>query len=284
MELIVSQFTSYLSILGYGASTQRMLPACVRELLSYGQYSHVDAISASGIRDFYAWLQVRPLKRGDGGGLSSMMISHYVYALRVFFDWLEVSGQLLHNPMSGLKFGRGKAGVREPLSVEAVQQLFNCVEDLKEQALLHLFYSCGLRRGEAVSLHIRDVSVRSRLLYVRSGKGAKRRVIPLTAGVAASLGVYLSEIRLQEWGSSSAFMLNRLGRPMSGDSYNRLLKVLVDRAGLPGHVSPHYLRHSIATHLLQGGMHLEYVRDFLGHSHLEATQLYAKVHPKKLLV
>ena len=77
-------------------------------------------------------------------------------------------------------------------------------------------------------------------------------------------------------------MLNRVGKAMSGRSYNQLLKGVVRRSGLWEGITPHYLRHSIATHLLQSGMALEYVRDFLGHRHLEATQIHAKVGAHQL--
>ena len=108
-----------------------------------------------------------------------MMISHYVYALRTFFTWLEVTEGLDYNPISGLKFRRPRQNVREPLTTEEVQALFTAATTLKQRALLHLFYSCGLRRSEGEALNKADVHFRDGLLYVREGKGAKRRVIPM---------------------------------------------------------------------------------------------------------
>lgn len=253
-----------------------MLPACIAEFMQYGRFTGLESITATSIRSFYDHLHVRPLKR-KVGGLSAMMISHYVYALKVFFEWQEVSGLLDHNPMSGLKFRRAAASSRDPLTVAEVQSLFGAAMCPKEQVMLHLFYSCGLRRSEAAALGVKDVHVKPRLLYVRSGKGAKRRVIPLTQKVADILGSYLEGERNSSSSSSRSFMLNQKGNRMSGSSYNLLLKSLLPKAGLPNGITLHHLRHSIATHLLQGGMSLEYVRDFLGHTHLEATQLYAKI-------
>ncbi|ACU62219.1 integrase family protein [Chitinophaga pinensis DSM 2588] len=283
MEVYIIQFQNYLQQSGYGLSTQRMLPACVREFLEYGGFKSIVEISPGIIVLFYEWLHIRPLKYRSGA-LSGIMISHYVYALKVFFSWQESSDGLQYNPMSGLKFRRHASGRREALSVEVVEALFTAAISMREKVMLHLFYSCGLRRSEAEMLNVRDVQVRHRLLYVRSGKGASRRVIPLTGKVAGELGVYLEEYRKSGAVEKGAFMLNREGRRMSGSSYNRLLKGLVGRAGLWQGISLHYLRHSIATHLLQGGMSLEYVRDFLGHRHLEATQIYAKVGAHQLAV
>ncbi|MBW8688399.1 tyrosine-type recombinase/integrase [Chitinophaga rhizophila] len=281
MEDYITRFKSYLHQSGYSVGTQRMLPGCVRDFLAYAGCKAVIKVTPQIIGLFYEWLHVRPLKR-KGGALSGMMIRHYVYALKVFFSWLEESGELLYNPMSGLRLGKVERGNREALSVAVVKELFSGARSVRERVMLHLFYSCGLRRSEAEQLNVRDVQVRHRLLYVRSGKGASRRVIPLTGKVAAELGVYLEQYRKASGVEQRAFMLNRVGKRMSGESYSRLLKALVKRESAWTGISPHYLRHSIATHLLQGGMPLEYVRDFLGHRHLEATQLYAKVAPGQL--
>lgn len=274
-------FKQYLQQSGYGVSTQNMLPGCVRDFLQYGRFKRLTDITPLVILNFYEWLHIRPLKH-RGGALSAMMISHYVYALKVFFSWQEASGGIRHNPMSGLKFRRGERNSREALEREEIAALFAAALSIRERVMLHLFYSCGLRRSEAAKLSIRDVQARHRLLYVRSGKGASRRVIPLTGKVAGELATYLEQWRKGRASDKGAFMLNRVGKAMSGRSYNQLLKGVVRRSGLWEGITPHYLRHSIATHLLQGGMALEYVRDFLGHRHLEATQIYAKVGAHQL--
>jgi len=274
-------FKQYLQQSGYSTTTQNMLSGCVRDFLQYGRFKGLTEVTPIVILEFYEWLHIRPLKRREGA-LSAMMISHYVYALKVFFSWQEASGGISYNPMSGLKFRRGERNSREALGQDEIAALFSAAPSIRERVMLHLFYSCGLRRSEAVKLSIRDVQARHRLLYVRSGKGASRRVIPLTGKVAGELVTYLEQWRKGRDSDKSAFMLNRVGKAMSGESYNHLLKGVVRRAGLWEGITPHYLRHSIATHLLQGGMSLEYVRDFLGHRHLEATQIYAKVGAHQL--
>lgn len=175
-----------------------------------------------------------------------------------------------------LKFKSPERGYREPLTVAEIQQLFNVAVTCREHAMLHLFYSCGLRCSEAVWLRLSDVQFRHRLLYVRSGKGARRRVIPLTGRVADSLEQYVLQERGTARYTGSSFMLNRKGRAMTGKNYVSLLKSLLRRADMCKDISPHYLRHSIATHLLQNEMSMEYVRDFLGHQCLESTQIYAR--------
>lgn len=275
MYQIVGSFKSYLSVLGYSSSTQSMLPACIRDFLEYGQYSNIGEIRPMDISIFYEWLHERPLKRGEGA-LSEMMISHYVYALKVFFSWQLETGGITINPVSVLKFKSPGRGYRDPLTLAEIQILFTTAVTCREHALLHLFYSCGLRRSEAVRLRLSDVHFRQRLLYVRSGKGDRRRVIPLTGRVAVSLEQYILQERGKARYMGTAFMLNSMGRAMRGDSYVTLLKSLLRKAGMRKSITPHHLRHSIATHLLQGGMSMEYVRDFLGHKCLESTQIYAR--------
>lgn len=275
MYQIVDSFKSYLSVLGYSRGTQSMLPACIREFLAYGQYSSIGEIQPVDISMFYEWLHERPLKRREGT-LSEVMISHYVYALKVFFNWQLETGAITRNPVSVLKFKSPEYIPREALTVAEIHALFAAAITCREHAMLHLFYSCGLRRSEAVRLRLSDVHFRQQLLYVRSGKGERRRVIPLPVRVAVSLEQYVLQERGRYWHSGPAFMLNNAGTAMRGDSYVKLLKSLLRKAGLRKEISPHYLRHSIATHLLQGGMSIEYVRDFLGHARLESTQIYAR--------
>ena len=123
-----------------------------------------------------------------------MMIQHFMYALKTFFSWLEITEQIDYNPISGMKFKRAKQNVREPLTTEEIRQLFEATTTLKETALLHIFYSCGLRRSEGEALNIQDIHFKLQLLFVREGKGAKRRVVPITERVSKELeDYYLNE-------------------------------------------------------------------------------------------
>jgi len=285
MTSIVNSFTAWLYQVGYSEGTQNMLPACVREFLEQQQITRIDDIEPRQVSDFYAWLQTRPLKKRSGA-LSEMMIHHYVYALKVFFTWLEITEQTGYNPISGMKFKRPTQNGRHPLSRQEVEQLFTVAAGLRERGLLHLFYSCGLRRSEGEALNSTDVRYKEQLLYVRAGKGAKRRVVPMTERVARGLETYWLRERCgypaKKAQDEEAFILNRTGGRMSGAGYNDLFKQLAGRAGIAGDITLHHLRHSIATHLLQSGMSLEYVRDFLGHYFLETTQLYARPSAEQL--
>ena len=285
MTEIIQSFKNYLYQVGYGDSTQKMLPALVKEFLQHQQITDISFIEQQKVKSFLEFLQTRPLKLRSGA-LSEMMISHYVYALKTFFSWCEVTEQIDYNPISGMKFKRPKQNVREPLSKEEINQLFEAASTLKLQTILHLFYSCGLRRSEGEALNINDVHFKQQLLYVREGKGAKRRVIPITAKVTAELESYYLNERTnsitKKVKDTEAFILNNTGNRMRGDGYIKLLKKITEKAALQKEITLHHLRHSIATHLLQSGMSMEYVRDFLGHSFLETTQIYAQPTAEQL--
>lgn len=285
---ILQDFKNYLYQLGYCKPIQKTLPALVKEFLGQQQINNIHCIEQQQIKSFFIYLNERPLKRGSGA-LSEGMISQYAYALQTFFSWLEITKQINYNPISAIKFKQPKKNSREPLSIEQINCLFEASDTLQYKVVLHLFYSCGLRRTEAQLLNIRDVHFRDQLLYVREGKGNKRRVIPMTAKVITDLENYYSSertyLKAKNIHDEPAFMLNRFGNRMSGESYGELLKTIIKKSVI-SHLSPvislHHLRHSIATHLLQGGMGMEYVRDFLGHRFLDTTLIYAKVNATQI--
>jgi integrase/recombinase XerD len=281
-QKITSSFKQYLQELGYSKSSTNMLPACVLDFLNFANTSDVREISQQQILEFYEHLQARKHKRREGA-LSEMFIHHNIYSLKVFLNWLEQTGKIIHNPISNLKFNRPNKTPREPLSREQIKELFEAATSSKETAILHLFYSCGLRRTEAENLNSSDIHFSKNMVYVREGKGAKRRAIPITEKVKESLEIYYND-KNKATGNhcKEAFMVNEKGTRMSGPSYNKALKVILERCLIDDRITLHHLRHSIATHLLENGLSLEFVRDFLGHSNLETTQIYTKVNYKMM--
>lgn len=295
MEKIILAFREYLYALGYSRDKQQQFCMHVRTLVTQQRIEDISMVCKEQVKDFYAYLFICPSRRkhnhkhNGAVGLTEATIGHYMYSLQYFFNWLEATGQITMNPISGIRFKRHKKNRREPLSKEQIEALFGVAKNIEEIVILHLFYSCGLRRKEAEWLDIRDVQLRQGLIYVRAGKGGKRRVIPLTARVVADLENYYLNYRVTVEAADSdaarAFMLNCRGGRMKGCSYHTALKNMVARVGTVialEDISLHHLRHSIATHLLHGGMGMEYVKDFLGHSSIDTTQGYAKAQMQQL--
>ncbi len=279
--VLVAVFKSYLKNLGYSKSSYRMLSGCIRVFLSHTKKRPAQ-ITQKDIQEFYAHLNERPHQKKEGG-LSEQYINHHVYAIKTFFNWLEVNNQIKYNPISTMQFKAPKDNPRQALTQEEIKALFQSATTLKETAILHLFYSCGLRRSEAEALNIKDVHFKKQILYVREGKGAKRRAVPMTGKVTRELESYYVEERIHYRSADrEAFILNTTGNRMSGKRYNEALKRIINRTAINPETSLHHLRHSIATHLLESGLTIEYVRDFLGHAFLESTQIYAKVNQSQL--
>jgi integrase/recombinase XerD len=272
-------FKTHLKRLGYSKGSQSMLPTCVAEFLQQLEEKSIcqlQEIEPIHIQEHYEYLSTRPNKRKPGG-LSSRMINHHIYAIRLFLNYQEQTGNIKENPISGLSFPRPESKQREILSIEEVTQLYEAAETIREKAIIGIFYGCGLRRSEGEALNIKDVSFKSSLLYVRDGKGSKRRVIPVNEKVLNDFRNYLHYERFAPI-RETAFICNNAGRRMLGDKHNKTVKALVEKAGIEKEISLHSLRHSIATHLLENGMGVEYVRDFLGHKHLESTQIYTHIN------
>jgi len=283
VALAKAEFKTHLKRLGYSKGSQSMLPSCVGEFLSCLEEKNIynlQEIEPIHIQEHYEYLTQRPNKRKPGG-LSSRMINHHIYAIRLFLNYQEETGNIVNNPISGLSFPRPESKEREVLTIEEIKTLYKVSETFREKAIIGLFYGCGLRRSEGVALNVKDISFKSSLLYVREGKGSKRRVIPVNEKVLNDFKDYLYHERFAIQ-NEIAFICNNAGRRMKGDRHNNIVKELIQKAEIPKEISLHNLRHSIATHLLDNGMSLEYVRDFLGHKHLEATQIYTRISKRKL--
>ena len=273
----VDAFREYLSRLGYRDRTIKMLPALLSDFFTFTR-KPFNTTESTDIKLFYEHLQQRPNKL-KAGGLSESYIHHHLYCLRVFFGWQQELGTIEDNPMSSLYFTKSNQVSRDILTLSEVYDLYSICETHRERAVLSLFYGCGLRCSEGVQLDLRDLHFRTNLLYVRSGKGGKRRAVPMSEKVKSSLEAYVYQERIGLSGESSV-ICNTRGKRMSGKSHNDLLKKLIGKASIKKLITVHSLRHSIATHLLENGLSVEYVRDFLGHKYLESTQLYTHVGKK----
>jgi len=275
----VKAFKIHLERLGYSRTSILMLPSCVNEFLEFTRKPILE-MEAKDITNYHEYLKERPRKRGSGG-LSENYINHHIYSLKLFFGWQQEKGVIIENPISSLEFKTPTSKPREILTPQEIKTLYNACETLKERAVLSLFYGCGIRRTEGENLDLKDIHFRTGILYVRNGKNNKRRAVPMSKGVSMDFKNYTYKERSPK-SHEQAFITNCIGTRTSGSSFNKALKNILERTGIKKEITLHCLRHSIATHLLESGLPLEYVRDFLGHKHLESTQIYTRVKSKQL--
>lgn len=272
-----------LMVLGYSKGVLRLLGP--RELLMRMEElgkTRLEQIEAVDIKAHYAYLRQRPSLRGEV--LSPHSIEGHLFELKLFFAYAERHGLVTKNPMSSLRFPRPAYQPRYVCSQEEITRLYKACRDDRDLALMHLLYGCGLRRMEASALNVDDVDYRRTLLFVRLGKGQKRRTVPMSGGILLDLRSYQYDYRcsLVNNRGEQAFLLNNSGTRLRKGSLSKYFKHIAKLASVDDRVTPHVMRHSIATHLLEAGMRLEEVRDFLGHKHLETTQIYTRVQTENL--
>lgn len=292
---VESSFKDWLGLLGYAESTRNDLPIFIREffheLEKRGKH-RIDQIKPSDVKKHYDHLRTRS-NQTSGGGLGNNYLNKHVQGLNKFLDYLRKTGKMeIADPALPLETPDPKS--IDVLSTEEIERLLESTlnnfeegkgrRDLSWQAalnsrdrvMLHMYYSCGLRSNEAYHLDTADVHVAKQLIHVRKGKMYKERFVPFNAKVLAELEPYLYDHRpyLQTSRTENALFISFTGKRSAAVTLARRLSVLKERVGLEKRVHPHGLRHSIATHLLERGMDLHEIQQFLGHSSLESTQFY----------
>jgi integrase/recombinase XerD len=204
------------------------------------------------------------------------------------FEHLAETHRLLINPTEGIvETSRKRRKLGTVLTVEEVKRLLaqpnlSLKTHIRDRAIMEVLYSAGIRLDELLRLEVYHVDLKERVLYIRKGKGRKQRVVPLGKNALKYLREYLEKIR--PWYGKknpkerSLFLLNT-GLPMTPASVRGLIRKYRLEAGIKKGVSPHTLRRTCATHLLQQGADVRYIQKLLGHARLSTTQAYTKVMP-----
>jgi integrase/recombinase XerD len=216
-------------------------------------------------------------------GLAPASIRRNVSATRTYFRFLLADGHVVRDPTERLETPKRWRTLPEVLTVAEIKSLLESptVDDplyFRDRALLELAYGAGLRVSEWIGIGTRDVLFDDALVRV-FGKGSKERLVPIGRSAIGALAIYQRELRprLERGKGRGVLFLNARGEPLSRMGAWKILKRYVERAGLTKHVSPHTLRHSFATHLLEGGADLRAVQEMLGHTDISTTQIYTHV-------
>jgi integrase/recombinase XerD len=216
-------------------------------------------------------------------GLSPSSIRRNVSAVRSYFRFMLSEGELVRDPSERLEAPKRWRTLPEVLTVEEAAKLLvapSLDEPLafRDRAMLELAYGAGLRVSEWITLSTRDVLMDEHLLRV-FGKGSKERLVPIGRKAIAAVAIYVRELRprLERGQGKGILFLNARGEPLSRMGAWKILRKYVEIAGITKPVSPHTLRHSFATHLLEGGADLRAVQEMLGHADISTTQIYTHV-------
>ncbi len=238
------------------------------------------AVSYRSLRGFAAMLAQR--------GLEHATISRELAAVRGFYEHLTRRGEVAANPADLLPSPRPASRLPRVLDRDDMRRLLDSVPtatplDARDRAMLELAYCCGLRCSELVGLDRDAIDFESETVRVR-GKGGSERVVPLGEPAQRALRGYLERARpaLADGRGERALLLSKRGRRLSPSDVTRRLRKRVQMAAIGGRVSPHALRHSFATHMLEGGADLRAIQELLGHESLSTTQIYTRVEPSRL--
>ncbi len=278
--VLLENFKKWLQTLGYAESTVYGSVNYIRDFFFYLksiEIKSLEQITKTTIKDYHNYLEKRKNKR-QSGSLSQNYIISNINALKRFSRYLQITEKAVLE--IDIQIKSGQIQKKTILSKLEIKSLYKSCENnnlgIRDRAMLDIYYGCGLRRSEGISLDVKDVLLRQKLIYIRKGKGYRERYVPITETVKEYFETYINVTRkeLLNGKKEEALLISYRGKRMTGNGLLIRLNKLLEKATINKQVGLHTLRHSIATHLLQSGMSLEDVSRFLGHASLESTQIY----------
>lgn len=287
-EPLIGDFLDHLEV--ERGLSQHTLSAYRSDLLRLHEFLHargLDPLQASkaDLADHLA-----DLAAGDGRkpSVKPATLQRKAAAIRSFYKHLRREELIDHDPTAELRWQRRERRLPTVLSREEVAKLIEQPQGssplaLRDKAMLELMYASGLRVSEAISLDVGDIDVQAKILKTL-GKGGKERIVPVGKLALAAHLLYLREGRplLLRGGVQSTLLLSKQGKPLTRQGLYKIVVSHAAAAGIEKHISPHTLRHTFATHLLQGGCDLRTLQEMLGHADLSTTQLYTHLSSQRL--
>lgn len=268
------QFIEHLKIVKNASEhTLRNYQIDLKEFHLFNGEQPLEQIDRKTIRSFLSHLHAE--------AKSKRTIARKLSSLRSYFKFLHSRKIVSTNPTEELETPKIDKKIPASLSYDQVLHLFNQPDistllGFRDRTIMELFYSSGIRLSELASLEIKEIDFHGHLIKVQ-GKGKKERIVPITKNAANWLKNYLEH---PERENSQALFLNRFGSKLTPRSIDRKFHNYLVQSGLSAHITPHTIRHTIATHWLENGMDLKTIQELLGHSSLSTTTIYTQVSTK----
>ncbi|MFN0290256.1 site-specific tyrosine recombinase XerD [Pedobacter helvus] len=249
----------------------------VEKLFQYFEANNKDitlnTIKLKDLREFLIWLN-------DLGAEASTQ-ARVISGIKSFFMYLLQEEIIVNNPSSLLETPKIARKLPDTLSVHEIDLLIGSIDaskpdGMRNKAMMEVLYGCGLRVSELTDLKISDIFEESEFIKV-VGKGNKERIVPIGATALKLIKIYMEEVRVHatiKRGNEDYIFLNRFGAKLSRIAIFNLIKSLAVAAGIKKSISPHTLRHSFATHLIEGGADLRAIQEMLGHASITTTEIY----------
>ena len=288
-KLLLQSFTEWLQLLNYSPLSIPTHTTALKDFLQYQEATGkllLEQLTATDANHFIEYLQSKVGERTHKG-LSNGHINKHIQSLKLYSKYIRETGRSI----VGFTLERLEEKKSKPawLTKQEVQKLYDAITGdvlgIRDKAMLAIFYGCGLRLNEGASLELHDINQTNKVLHVRKGKHYKERFVPIAEKNFEEIKLYVDYARpqlMQEVKHENIFTDANKGRAMHKQSLYLRIKKLVKKAGIKKKVGTHTLRHSIATHLLQSGMKLERIQQFLGHAGLDSTQIYTHLQNEAL--
>ena len=251
----------------YGENLKMLTEAIDKNILS---------LTSVDIRSFLNSLELTPKTK-----------AHYLSVLNSFYNYMIFNGNITVNPCNGIKSPKLEKKLPNYLTIEEIDKLLDIKLlkpiDYRNKAMLEVLFATGTRISELINLTLNQIDFDECIIRVL-GKGKKDRIIPLGNTAIEYLKLYINEYRpfILKTKNSEYVFVNKNGTKMSRQGFFKILKKLVKEAGIEKDVSPHTLRHSFATYLLNNGADLRVIQELLGHENLVTTEIYSHLSNKKI--
>ncbi len=285
MKELIEQFLNYLVV--ERGLAQNTIISYRHDLFKFTEYLEGAGIkSARGVKKNDLNQYMAELKKRR---LSSNSISRNLAAIKMFFRFLANEGHLKENPTSIIESPKMWKKLPDALSVAEVEKILGMTAGrdwihLRDKACLELMYATGMRVSEITNLKLQDLNMD--VGFIRCmGKGSKERIVPLGRAAKTAVDKYLKRVRaklLKKGKTEPGLFLTRLGGKMTRQNFWKMIKNYTRSAGIKKKISPHTLRHSFATHLLERGADLRVVQEMLGHANISTTQIYTHINKERL--
>lgn len=275
MQKTANEFISYLSKRSYSQETIRAYKINIEEFIEYTKRTGFDVSLDKSHLFIRRYLSNLFSKKQAG-----TTVARKIASIKSFFKYAVKKGILENNPLEALQSPKIKKSLPHVLSIEKIHELLSKIElnditDWRDKAIIEILYGSGIRVSELSNLNILSVDFENMEIKVL-GKGNKERIVPINARALESLKRYLS-MRTDLKNKNIHVFAKKNGERISTDCVRRILKKRLLQIGLSSGISPHSLRHSFATHILESGADLRSIQELLGHADLSTTQIYTNL-------
>lgn len=283
IEKILHSYDAYLQLeKGLSDNTRISYREDVDKLIGYlaAESKPLSSVTLDDLQNFFASLH--------DIGISPSSQSRIVSGLKSFFRYMKLEGYLDENPAILLEKPRTGRHLPEVLTVEEIDAMIDCIdmstmEGRRNRAIIETMYGCGLRVSELVNLDLSHLFLDDEYIIVR-GKGSKERLVPIDSVAVEAIESWMADrahIDLKQ-GEESMLFVSKRGRRLTRVMIFYIIKRLCELAGIRKEISPHTMRHSFATHLLEGGANLRAIQQMLGHESITTTEIYLHIDRSRL--